>query len=594
MRTLRANLRLSQGKFDQASKLADEALSGLTPDIGADNRRKLAALLHDLGRYRDALPLWQTLAPAGTAGTDTRRLLDCAGRLGREDIVAEISRQLHPEKAVDATSAADQLDKLERSDPEAALAELEEMLHARPDDRVLRLRRSIVAARLGKVDLVVADPNAMPPAREIPPALGRAAVQFMRDGGRANESLAYAYELLRRQGGSVDAHRAYLAALGPVGPMPHVPDFDSAGSGCALSFVEEGSNSEKWIMLEDANDADEALDEYGPQHPMTKAVKGKKAGEKFQLPEGRFSRRQATVKQMISKYAYRYMDVLLNWQARFPGQAEIEMSYVRAAAIPWSEMSDSFESLFDASNGNGNGVVNGNGIANGKANGIANGHGNVTANGKREDVLKQAERTYADNSIPIHAVAERLNLNDLQTVFILAQRPEAPLKCCTGSPEELEGALGAFERANAVVLDLTAIATLCMLGRLSLLPTWPRQFVISQSTLAELRRLGFEDTLLRLPPGFSASITGTANDGKRADVQLKGLADALQSVCRVRDGAVLASIDPERRERLVKFFGRHGAESIVIASMPGHVLWTDDMILADLAKTEFGVRRVWT
>jgi len=590
MRTLRANLRLAQGKFDQASKLADEALSGLTPDVGADNRRKLAALLHDLGRYRDALPLWQTLAPAGSSGMDTRRLLDCAGRLGREDIVADISRQLHPEKAVDAGSVADQLDKLERNDPQAALGELEELLSAHPEDRVLKLRRSIVAARLGKVDLVVAEPNAMPPAREIPPALGRAAVQFMRDGGRANEALAYAYELLRRQGASVDAHRAYLAALGPVGPMPHVPDFDTAGSGCALSFLEEGSNVEKWILLEDANDADEALDEYGPQHPMTKAVKGKKAGEKFQLPEGRFSRRQASVKQMISKYAYRYMDVLINWQARFPGEAEIEMSYVRAETIPWSEISDGFESLFEASNGNGNGngVANGNGIAK------ANGHGNGTANGKRDDVLKQAERTYANNSIPIHAVAERLNLNDLQTVFILAQRPEAPLKCCTGSPEELEAALGAFERANAVVLDLTAIATLCMLGRLSLLPTWPRQFVISQSTLAELRRLAFEDTLLRLPPGFSASIVGNANDGKRADVQLKGLADALQSVCRVRDGAVLASIEPERRERLVKFFGRHGAESIVIASMPGHVLWTDDMILADFAKTEFGVRRVWT
>src|SRR5580693_3876537 len=589
MRTLRANLRLAQGKFDQASKLADEALSGLTFDTSADNRRKLAALLHDLGRYRDALPLWQTLAPAGSTGTDTRRLLDCAARLGREDIVNEVSRQLQPEHAGgDAGNAASQLDKLERSDPEAALEGLEEMLREHPDDRVLRLRRSIVAARLGKSELVVSDPNSMPPAREIPPVLGRAAVQFMRDGGRANEALSYAYELLRHQGANVDAHRAYLAALGPVGPMPHVPDFDSAGPGAALSFLEEGSNTEKWVLLEEGNDADEALDEYGPQHPMTRAVKGKKAGEKFQLPEGRFSRRQATVKQMISKYAYRYMDVLINWQARFPGQAEIEMSYVRGAAIPWSEMNDSFDSLFEASAANGNG--NGNGVVNGKANGVANGH----ANGKRDDVLKQAERTYADNAIPIHAVAERLNLNDLQTVFILAQRPEAPLKCCTGSPEELEAALGAFERANAVVLDLTAIATLCMLGRLSLLPTWPRQFVISQSTLAELRRLAFEDTLLRLPPGFSASITGNANDGKRADVQLKGLADALQSVCRVRDGAVLASIDPERRERLVKFFGRHGAESIVIASMPGHVLWTDDMILADLAKTEFGVRRVWT
>src|ERR1700691_6080876 len=260
------------------------------------------------------------------------------------------------------------------NDPEAALAELEEMLHAHPEDRVLRLRRSIVAARLGQVDLVVADPNAMPAAREIPTAPRRAAVPFLRDGGRANEALAYAYELLRRQGGSVDAHRAYLAALGPVGPMPHVPDFDSAGSGCALSFVEEGSNTEKWILLEDANDADETIDEYNPQHPMTKAVKGKKAGERFQLPEGRFSRRQATVKQMISKYAYRYMDVLINWQARFPGQAEIEMSYGHSESIPWNDMSDSFESLFEASNGNGNG--------NGVANGNGNGNGKVVANGK--------------------------------------------------------------------------------------------------------------------------------------------------------------------------------------------------------------------
>src|ERR1700735_1765581 len=95
MRTLRANLRLAQGKFDQASKLADEALSGLTFDTSADNRRKLAALLHDLGRYRDALPLWQTLAPAGSTGSDTRRLLDCAARLGREDIVNGGSRPVH-------------------------------------------------------------------------------------------------------------------------------------------------------------------------------------------------------------------------------------------------------------------------------------------------------------------------------------------------------------------------------------------------------------------------------------------------------------------------------------------------------------------
>jgi len=30
---------------------------------------------------------------------------------------------------------------------------------------------------------------------------------------------------------------------------------------------------------------EEALDEYGPQHPMTRALKGKKAGEKFSCPK---------------------------------------------------------------------------------------------------------------------------------------------------------------------------------------------------------------------------------------------------------------------------------------------------------------------
>ena len=109
-----------------------------------------------------------------------------------------------------------------------------------------------------------------------------------------------------------------------------------------------------------------------------------------------------------------------------------------------------------------------------------------------------------------------MGVNDLQTMFVLAQRPDASVKCCLGTPAELEEALGFFDRANAIVIDLTAIATLCMLGRLNLLATWPRQFVVSQATLAELRRLPFEDTLLRLPPGFSTSLSSNGHDSKLA------------------------------------------------------------------------------
>ncbi|HUY28681.1 MAG TPA: hypothetical protein VMV27_14820 [Candidatus Binataceae bacterium] len=562
---LRANLRLTQGKFDQASLLADDALAAYTAATSVEDGRKLAALLHDLGRYREALPLWQTVAAKGSA-SDSRRLVECASRMGREDIITATVRGGAPEAnaADDSDSDLSDLARLEQTDPEAAIEVIQQYLAKHPDDAVMRLRRSVAAGRVGRRELVSAEPAAMPPAREVAVALGREAVRIMREGGRAGEALSYAYEMLRRHPNDITAHRAYLGVLGPIGPLPHVADFDTASAGAAVCFVEQDTNVEKWIVLEDANDPDEARDEFGPGSPMAKALKAKRVGDKFQLPEGRFSRKAGVVKQILSKYAWRLSDCASGWSKRFPGQPEIEIEPIRAEAVDWAALPEMLDTLLPAA-------------------------------APREDPGGALERAYQSNPIPIHAIAEHMGVNDLQTMFIMAQRPDASIKCCLGTPAELDEAQGFFDRANSIVIDLTAIATLCMLGRLGLLASWPRQFLVSQGTLAELRRLQFKDTLLRLPPGFSTSINGNGPDNKlRADVQLKALADAIASVCRVRDGAPLAAIESGRRERAIRLLGRHGAESVVLAAMPGHVLWSDDRILAGFAKAEFGVRRVWT
>jgi hypothetical protein len=44
----------------------------------------------------------------------------------------------------------------------------------------------------------------------------------------------------------------------------------------------------------------------------------------------------------------------------------------------------------------------------------------------------------------------------------------------------------------------------------------------------------------------------------------------------------LAKLDKERREITIKALGEGGAESIVLAAKPGHLLWTDDCRLEDL------------
>ncbi len=55
-----------------------------------------------------------------------------------------------------------------------------------------------------------------------------------------------------------------------------------------------------------------------------------------------------------------------------------------------------------------------------------------------------------------------------------------------------------------------------------------------------------------------------------------------------------AAFDPARRQTLEQLFGRDGLESAVLALTPGNILWTDDLALADISKTELGTERVWS
>jgi hypothetical protein len=44
----------------------------------------------------------------------------------------------------------------------------------------------------------------------------------------------------------------------------------------------------------------------------------------------------------------------------------------------------------------------------------------------------------------------------------------------------------------------------------------------------------------------------------------------------------------------MRLIGTATAQSVLLATRPGSVLWTDDFVVAMLARKEFGVNRVWT
>jgi len=74
----------------------------------------------------------------------------------------------------------------------------------------------------------------------------------------------------------------------------------------------------------------------------------------------------------------------------------------------------------------------------------------------------------------------------------------------------------------------------------------------------------------------------------------EALLQQIRSSVKILPVVELAAIEPSKREVLVEFLGQYGAESVVLASNPDYILWTDDLVQAQIAVNEYGVRRAWT
>jgi hypothetical protein len=159
----------------------------------------------------------------------------------------------------------------------------------------------------------------------------------------------------------------------------------------------------------------------------------------------------------------------------------------------------------------------------------------------------------------------------------------------------------ALQAARGLVVDLTALATLRLLGLTKILSSEKFKFIVSQRTRITIREKLVESRMFSAPGGTLFYEGGkhsmyeeSAEVKRERSEEEERFVREVEKFTEIKSGFGLAAIQPSRRETLEQLFGSYGAESIVIASDPEYVLWTDDAIQAQCAAQEFGVRRVWT
>jgi hypothetical protein len=208
-------------------------------------------------------------------------------------------------------------------------------------------------------------------------------------------------------------------------------------------------------------------------------------------------------------------------------------------------------------------------------------------------------KAHREQAIPVHAVAKALNQSVVTATLALAEHAESEIRVGARSPMEIADVLGSLQAGATLVADPSAIATMLLLDLEAVFSAITPMVLVSASVnddckqaAREMTRQAGTGTMVQVPGGhaFHEITPKESRASRRLEEQLSEVRRHVELIgC-----PSLAAVSPERREDLEQMFGDAGAESIVNSSIPGRVLWTDDLAEAVIARRWFGARTIST
>lgn len=564
---LKAELLRLSGNTEKAIKAAQE----LEPLVGESSRsdtvRRTATLLQALGLHSSALSLWKRTVRFDYIGTDTLRAIDCAQRCGDVQYILDLSSGLWANGVYDTRFLDLELSYREQYNDTATVIEiLQDFLKHSPIPDYLpqaRLRLSTVGIRTSRNELIETDPLRLPRVTDVSPMIGQHVVEVLRRGPNPMLAATYAYEMVRLNWDDAHAHAAMARVFFPDGPVPTIDEPTHVVAGSTVCYTEDDTGREHWHTIEDSliGTPKSVLHEYGLDNPVSQAMLNKKVGDQFYLVKDHIQERTATIKDVMSKYKYRFNDSLRELATRFS-----HTGFVREISVTRDEGCFDFSALERMAE-------------------------------RRAKSVKKMEEVYRDNLCPIYLLSIAGGRSVIETVEYVIGGTNLNVRCCMGSDEEQEEATQSFDAAKAIVLDSMCLTTLLLTESYPALNRLPVDLLVTEGTLSDLRSTPYMHGDPHTQAGsFSTNgfVPTSAESIMKARSALQALIDFIVARCKVRSGTVVASLEGDEREKLLGLFGAGVLESMVLASQSESVLWTDDMGTAAFAKGRFGCRRVWS
>jgi tetratricopeptide (TPR) repeat protein len=566
-KALRAFVLHSSGKSAEANSMAAEAAASVDDRIDPVVKDFLAGLFMQLGQPASALPLFRDLFEMNIPSFDGRRLVDCAARLHLDHEVMAICDRLHEWRGSEWEVIEFETQYLEKYDKNKAIQRLEEFLKLNPGHKLAQVRLSVIGYLHRRPDLMRASMRDLPSVEELPVEYLFPTIGMMRHGEDSDLAIDYAYRYLRLHFDQQQAHEAYVQTVLFRADKDTPPNLEVVVPDAAVLCQELPAGESRWFVLEDTEKPSRDFEEISLDSDLARELLGKKVGDEFVLAHQSIGDRKAVIRQIISKYVRRFQQC----------GADMAVNFGRSAMLQTMQIGSETE------------------IAQPGLTSLLN------SVHERAQQVALMQSWYAEQPMSLHIYGDRFGRNAYEGLMHLAQTEGMSIKCSDGVHGNSIRAIESLRERPVIFVDLTAIATIRLLGLERVFTTQLFRFKATEGTCIELQNAFRDDDR---PSGQGGTMG--FHEGQYfflqhdLDAMAKHAAanraflESFQANVEIVAAPELAAVEPKTRELLVQYLGQYGAETAVVAAKPQSVIWTDDLPQAGLATATFGANRVWT
>ena len=334
------------------------------------------------------------------------------------------------------------------------------------------------------------------------------------------------------------------------------------------------SDEDYWYIIEERVDADIKRDERDVNDPFVQQLLGKEKNAVIRIGE-----KTVKIVDIKSKFSYAFQESFRKYEPLFPTDQGMEtVKLDNSAEIDDKER---FQPMFDRID-------------------------------RHHEYILKIEELYKEENITIGCFTNLVGSNSLDTWGSFMGNPELGIRCSIGGIEERSSILNRLNDSKPkLVVDIISLITLHSLDAADIVVSTFGKLCIAQSTIDELQSIISErEGMWSKREGMVVGKKGNRyvkqiinpEEMKQGIEYLKNIIHWIRENCEVGQATVGSEMNQLRRRELNDMLQQHFLDTVLLASQPGHLLFSDDGRLRHYAKTSlnsdagtnFQIEGVWT